>query len=123
MAALTQKMIYKAQEKIFFLVQAESFASEIKQLKSRTRLVPERTSVNQLDPFLDNKGILWVGGRLRKSKLTEEENHPIILPKKCVISNMIIQWTHYSVADGDTGMTLNHLRQRSIWIVNAGAIA
>ena len=123
MAALTQKMIYKAQEKIFFLVQAESFSSEIKQLKSRTRLVPERTSVNQLDPFLDNKGILWVGGRLRKSKLTEEENHPVILPKKCVVSNMIIQWTHYSVADGDTGMTLNHLRQRSIWIVNAGAIA
>ena len=123
MAALTQKMIYKAQEKIFFLVQAESFSSEIKQLKSRTKLVPERTSVNQLDPFLDNKGILWVGGRLRKSKLTEEENHPVILPKKCVVSNMIIQWTHYSVADGDTGMTLNHLRQRSIWIVNAGAIA
>ena len=84
-------MIQKAQEKIFFLVQAESFANEIKQLKSEKKMVPESSSICQLDPFLDNRGILWVGGRLRKPNLTGEENHPVILPKKCVVSNMIIQ--------------------------------
>ena len=35
---------------------------------------------------------------------------------------MIIQWSHHSVAHGDRGMTLNHLRQRGIWIVNANAV-
>ena len=66
--------------------------------------------------------ILHVGGRLRKSNLTEEENHPVILPKKCVVSNIIIQWSHHSVGHGARGMTLNHLRQRDIWFVNANAI-
>ena len=85
-------------------------------------MVPESSSVNQLDPFLDNRAILWVGGRLRKSNLTEEENHSVILPKKCEVSSMIIQWSHHSVAHGARGMTLNHLRQNAIWIVNANAI-
>ena len=75
-----------------------------------------------MDPFLDNRGILRVGGRLRKSNLTGEENHSVILPKKCAISNMMIQWSHHSIAHGARGMTLNNLRQRGIWIVNANAI-
>ena len=104
-------MIQKAQEKIFFLVQAESFANEIKQLKSEKKMVPESSSISQLDPFLDNRGILQVGGRLRKSNLTGEENHPVILPKKCAVSNMIIQWSHHSIAHGARGMTFNHLSE------------
>ena len=75
------EMIQKAQEKIFLLVQAESFANEIKQLKSEKKMVPESSSINQLDPFLDNRSILHVGGRLKISNLTEGENHPVILPK------------------------------------------
>ena len=35
---------------------------------------------------------------------------------------MIIQWSHHSVAHGARGMTLNHIRQRGLWIVNANAI-
>ena len=65
--------------------------------------------------------ILRVGGRLRKSNLTEEENHPVILPTKCAVSN-IIKWIHHSVAHGARGMILNHLRKRGIWIMNAKAI-
>ena len=35
-------------------------------------------------------------------------------PKKCTVSNIIIQWSHHSVALGARRMTLNHLRQRGI---------
>ena len=91
-------MIQKAQEKIFFLVQAVSFA--IKQLKSEKKMVPESISISQLDPFLDNRGILRVGGRLRKSNLTGEENHPVILSKKCAVSNMIIQCSRTALLMG-----------------------
>ena len=119
--SIDTEMIQNTQEKIFLLVQTESFANEIKQLKSDKKMVPESSGISQLDPFLDNRGILRVGGRLRKSNLAEEENHPVLLPKKCAVSNMIIQWSHHSVAHGARGMTLNHLRQRGIWIVNANA--
>ena len=83
--SIDTEMIQKAQQKIFLLVQAESFANEIKQIKSEKKMVPESSGISQLDSFLDNKGILRVVGRLRKSNLTEEEKHPVILPKKCVV--------------------------------------
>ena len=83
--SIDTEMIQKAQQKIFLLVQAESFANEIKQIKSEKKMVPESSGISQLDSFLDNKGILRVVGRLRKSNLTEEEKNPVILPKKCVV--------------------------------------
>ena len=120
--SIDTEMIQKAQEKIFLLVQTESFANEIKQPKSEKKMVPEISSISQFDPFLDNRGILSVGGRLRKSNLTMEENHPVILLKKYVISNMITHWSHHSVAHWARGMTLNHLRQRGMRTVNVNAI-
>ena len=38
--SIDTEMIQKAQEKIFLLVQAESFANEIKQLKSEKKMGP-----------------------------------------------------------------------------------
>ena len=67
------KMIHKAQEKIFLLIQVESFANEIKQLKSVKKVDPESNSITHLNPLLDNRGNLQVGGRLGKSNLSEEE--------------------------------------------------
>ena len=51
-------MIQKAQEKIVLLLQAELFANEIKQLKSENKMVPVSSGISQLDPFLDNRGVL-----------------------------------------------------------------
>ena len=82
----------------------------------------EEKRTEALNKILLGLEILQVVGRLRKSNLLEEENHPVILPKRFAVSNMIIQWSHHSVTHGARGMILNHLKQRSIWIVNAKAI-
>ena len=107
-------MIQKDQEKIFLLVQSESFANEIKQLKSEMKVVPENSGISGISGIswvhFWKTGMLWVSGRLRKSNLTDEENHPVIFPKKCAVSNMIIQWGHHSVVHKAREMTLNHLR-------------
>ena len=83
------EMVQKAKGKLF--VQAKSFANEIKQLKREKEMIPESSTASQLDPFLDNRGLLHVGERLIKSNLTEKENHVVIFPKKCTVSNMVIQ--------------------------------
>ena len=79
------------------MVQVESLANAIKQLKSDSKLVPKSSSISQLGAFLDKRGILRVDGRLEKSNLTEEENHSVILPKKSAVYNMIIQCSVFSV--------------------------
>ena len=84
-------------------------------------MVPGHTSISKLDPFLDSDNITPVGGRLRKSSLTEAEEHPVILPKKGSVSDAIIQWSHISVAHGARGLNLNHLRNNGIWVISANA--
>ena len=115
------EMIHKGQVAILKTVQAESFDREIKQLMSKKGMVPNYSSTSQLDPFLDSDNIIRVRERLRKSSLTEAEQHPVILPKKSAVSDAIIQWSHISVAHGERGLTLNHLRNNSIWIISANA--
>ena len=115
------EMIQKGQATIFKIVQAESFNSEIRQLMSDKKMVPSNSSISQLDPFLVNDNILCVGGRLRKSSLTETEQHPVILPRKSPVSDVIIQWSHYSIAHGARGLTLIYLRNNGIWIISANA--
>ena len=39
-------------------------------------MTPEIDSISQLDPFLDNRNILRVGEKQRKSNLSENENQP-----------------------------------------------
>ena len=62
------------------MVQAESFKNEFKHLISEKKMVPSNSSISQLDPFLNSDKIIGVGGRLRKSILTEAQHNPVILP-------------------------------------------
>ena len=76
----------------------------------------------KLDPFLDDKDIIRVGGRLKRSWLAEEESHPVILPKKCNISEMVARWSHQCVGHGSRVLTLNHLRKSGVWINSANSM-
>ena len=67
------EMIQKGQVAIFKMVQTESFNNEVKHLMLKKWMVPSNSSINQLDPFLNNDDIICVDGRLRKSTLTEAE--------------------------------------------------
>ena len=42
-------------------------------------MVTENSSMSHLGPFFDNRGILRIGRILRKSNLSEEENHPFVV--------------------------------------------
>ena len=46
----------------------------------------------KLDPFIENGGLIRVGGRLKKSDLDQYIAHPILLPKKSPESISILQW-------------------------------
>ena len=78
---------------IIEMVQVEYFAVEIQLLrrverckdlagmKLRKAVLKQSSSVYELDPFLDQDGIIRVGGRLKRSSLDNDSMHPILLPK------------------------------------------
>ena len=103
--SINAKALQEAQDLLFKMVQDQSFANEKKHLLEG-KTIPRGSCIVKLDPFLDDKGIIRVGGRLKRSCLAEEESHPVILPKKCNTSEMVAQWSHQCVGHGARGLTL-----------------
>ncbi|KRZ97647.1 hypothetical protein T08_3806 [Trichinella sp. T8] len=60
--------------------QHERFSTEIYQL-SNGRQIAANSRLQQFDPFLDEYGLLRIGGRLQNSDLPEHTKHPILLPE------------------------------------------
>ena len=61
------------------------------QAKRKKMVLKKESSLTRLDPFVQ-EGLLRVGGRLsRADDLSEETKHPVILPRKCHVTNLIIQ--------------------------------
>ncbi|PFX14995.1 hypothetical protein AWC38_SpisGene20813 [Stylophora pistillata] len=61
--------------------------------KDKKRAMKRSSSLYKLDPFLDEDSLLRVGGRLSQSSAPYEVKHPVILPKKGHLMNLIL--CHY----------------------------
>ncbi|XP_029156972.1 uncharacterized protein LOC114929574 [Nylanderia fulva] len=96
------------------LVQAANFKDELKSLRGLTSL-PNRSPLNKLSPFVDDSGVIRVGGRLRHSQMSFQATHPIILPSSSRITYLVIDEHHRRSLHGGTQLTLCSIRQE-FWI-------
>lgn len=108
----------KAKQFIIKEAQQLYFRQEIIDLR-HDKPLKVSSSLRKLCPFLDENGILRVGGRLQESSMDYSEKHPIILPKESHISKMIIDFYHEKAAHQGRGFTLAKLRASGFWIIGA----
>ncbi|XP_031333989.1 uncharacterized protein LOC116164001 [Photinus pyralis] len=102
------------------ITQAVEFSEEIKQLQStNSNKVPLRLS--KLSPYIDEKGFLRVGGRLRHSLLPSESKYPLLLPKKCHLSSLICDYYHKQLLHAGPRQTMSFI-QRKFWILAAHSL-
>ena len=72
-------------------VQREVFRTEMTCLERKVEL-PRDSKLRQLAPELDDNGVIRVGGRLRRAQnLTEDSKHPILLPSKHPVTDLVIR--------------------------------
>ena len=110
----------KARTTIIKMVQGESFIEEIKELTDsrNDEAVKFHSQLYKLDPFLHKDGTMRVGGRLKHaSSLHYDVKHPIILPRRSYITNLIVKDCHEKVEHQGRGMTVNEIRARGFWVV------
>ncbi|XP_060723378.1 uncharacterized protein LOC132844190 [Tachysurus vachellii] len=109
----------EAELTIITIVQRSVFSKEIKELQSQKELTTKdkASRLYRLNPFLDDKGILRVGGRLEHATLHPHIKHPVILPKTSHITKLLIDHYHQQVRHQGRGMTINQLRSNGIWIL------
>ena len=107
-----------AEEYVIRSVQIEAFSSEIAALKEG-RTVSKDSSVRTLDPYLDENGLLRVGGRLRHSNLSSLEKNPLLLPKKHHVSCLLVRHFHELVSHQGRLITEGAIRSAGFWVVGS----
>ncbi|GFV52827.1 integrase catalytic domain-containing protein [Trichonephila clavipes] len=115
--SLTFSETKTAEETIIRWVQGFYFQEEIRSIKKQISL-PPKSPLRSLHPFIDEHGLVRVGGRLQNSQLRLNSKHPIILPSQHSISELLIKEQH--IAHLHAGPTLlAHVLRQSHWIVGS----
>lgn len=91
-------------------VQTEVFHKSLSELKDRKPV--SDTSLKNLHPFLDQYGIMRVGGRLHNSPVSFDQKHPIILPNRHHITDLLIDQEHIKSLHGGPQLVLSNIRLR-----------
>lgn len=74
--------------------------------------------LRQVSPFIDENGLMRVGGRLKHATLAIDQKHPILLPRDCQFARLILNDAHSRLNHGGLEAMHNLIRQQ-YWIVNA----
>ena len=95
--------ITQAERYTIKLVQSKYFNEEMKKLLmkkqgSEEAEIKKSSQIYNLDSYIDEDGIIRVGGRLDKSIFNNECKHPIVLPKGSPTSKLTIAWCHKKLA-------------------------
>ena len=94
--ALSTEEISEAKFHWIQATQKQSFLEEISLLQ-RGKEINSQSQIQSLSPFLDDKGILRVGGRLHMTNWNFEQKHPCILPANATFSELTVKKCHQQV--------------------------
>lgn len=89
--------------------QNESFAIEINTL-NQNKCVQRSSKTKNLNPFLDNEGLLRVGGRLVNSQFSYDKKHPIIISPKHPVTILIFRYYHSNLLHAGPQLLLSNIR-------------
>ena len=101
--SVTVNELAEVKRQMFKLVQEQEFRNELQSLKSENfaeleyqqhKNVSRKRPLEKIDPFIDEYGIITVGGSIRRSNLESDVKHPVILPKHQNISFLIGKYIH-----------------------------
>ena len=79
-------------------------------------LLKENSQMKKLNPVMGEDGLIKVGGRLVNSHLNDDVKHPVILPYKHHVSNLIIENSHHITGHAGVERVLAETRKR-VWIM------
>lgn len=96
-------------------IQEKHFSKEISCLKHLK--VIHNKAILSLSPFLDNEGILRVGGRLSRADVSFDQKFPILLPAKDHVVDLILTKQHLDLYHAGPQTVLSHTRLR-YWPLN-----
>ena len=114
---LTTKELQRALDIWIRDTQRKSFPHEMRELEAKKAL-PSSSKLLSLSPFLDENNIIRVGGRLKNSTISYNKKHPVVLPRKSLLTDLIINSYHLKYFHAGPNLLLAAI-QSQFWILGA----
>ena len=70
---------------------------------------------------MDQDGLIRVGGRIRRANVPIDMKHPVIIPRKGHLTELLIRHHHLKVNHMGRGMMHNELRQSGYWLIGGSS--
>ncbi|GBL92650.1 hypothetical protein AVEN_123814-1 [Araneus ventricosus] len=112
---LTATELINAEKYWVWCVQRTEFQTEYEEIKHH-KSVTRSSKLFSLNPMMTEDGLLCLGGRLQKSDFNFYEKHPLILPTKSRLSQLLIMREHEGLHHAGVSETLTQIRE-NYWIV------
>lgn len=108
---LTLFEIDRASYCIIKISQIQSFGDEM-QIISSGRQLKKGSALLNLNPFIDDSGLLRVGGRLAQSDYVYNKKHPIVLSAKHKFTELLFSREHVRLLHAGPQLLLANIRER-----------
>lgn len=116
---LSLQEIYAAEHRILKFIQSQTYKEELESLQRNRPCSPQ---IQRLTPFLDDAGLLRVGGRLRNASLPQFARTPILLPSRHPLVKLLVVKYHTFNLHAATKL-LQALLARRYWITAVHTLA
>lgn len=113
--SLTVDEIRMAEKGLIKQCQQENFYQEIRDLLSKNP-ISNKSKLKSLNVFLDQDGLLRVGGRLENANIPYSMKHPFVLPAGSHLTKIIIHQMHLDTHHGGPKLVKNLLKKK-FWII------
>lgn len=113
---LTVDEIEQAETAVARVVQGEAFPYELHCLQNG-KPIKQNTITIALDPYIDDKGLIRVGGRLQQAALTQGTKHPVLLPSKHHVTRLLLEEEHKRLHHCGAEQLRTSVRQK-YWILS-----
>ncbi|KAK3109147.1 hypothetical protein FSP39_023951 [Pinctada imbricata] len=105
----------EAQDFILQTVQKEVYAREFHSLEEG-KPIRKDSSVSSLSPFIDQQGMIRVGGRLNKTTYDTSQKNPLLIPGRHHIATLLVRHYHDETKHQGRQITEGAVRSAGLWI-------
>lgn len=113
---VNRDLMDRAERLIIRYAQVQSFTKDLDDLEKKKH-VERGSRLLTLSPFLDEHGVMRVGGRINAApEITAEVKQPVILDGRSEVARLIVRYYHVQAAHGNQETVVNNLKQK-YWII------
>lgn len=110
------QLLLRAKTVAIGAVQQDAFSEEIHCIREQ-KSFPRNSPLRKLDPFLDARGLLRVGGRLNKGDFPDDERNPLIIPGRHHVATLLVRHYHERVQHQGRHFTEGAIRSAGFWLI------